>query len=101
MANKIKDFDGGPWALMVMQEMCEVVGIDINTINFGNPNWPEKHSWTIEQHDAFKSWLISLWRRNLMAREELLADPDNYSSDYLSTAADKFLEISGWKIKDE
>lgn len=41
----------------ILSKMCETIGIKYEDVNFEEPNWYQKHSWTSEQENEFKKWL--------------------------------------------
>ena len=41
----------------VIHRMCNLVGADPETIDFAEPQWFLRHSWTQAGQDAFSRWL--------------------------------------------
>ncbi len=94
--NKFKDF---PYLKRIMKEMCKRVGADFNKMNFKKQDWFLEYSWTKENEEKFKKWLMNFLYKNRKAREEILEFPSK-NKNKLKNAINMFLFSYGWKLKE-
>ncbi len=65
---------GGRFTQQVLEKMFEVVGRVWSPEITGTPDWFMKTSWTAEQHDAFRDWIVKegmrmRWRKSKALKE--------------------------------
>jgi len=82
----------------VLKEMCKLVKVDYNKINFHKPNWFLKYSWDNKTEDKFKKWMIKYLSTNKKAREEIMNLPIKDIKSIKRTV-DYFILNHGWKYK--
>lgn len=80
----------------VLQEMCNRVGADFNSIDFSDEQWYNKYEWTIQECKQYKEWLSDYLYNNAKARRELSSCSlkKRYYTDRL---ANEFVFMYGWK----
>jgi hypothetical protein len=83
-----------------LTKMCEVVGADYTSIDFKSKDWFLKYSWTTEQENEFKNWLINYLKKSREARNSLMEWPHIKDNHNLQKFADSFVFNYGWKVKD-
>ena len=77
--------------------MCEFVGVDFDTINFKDEDWYLQQSWTAEQEEEFRLWMIGYLKRNKKARVVLYGN----SVLNLEKQVNSFIFNYGWKKDNE
>lgn len=82
---------------IVLKEMCDRVGADVESVDFKEHGWYFKHSWTQEEEEEFVQWLADKLK-NKEFRNSLLKFPSLYrmKSGRLK-AAKEFVMFYGWK----
>jgi hypothetical protein len=68
----------------VVQEMCNRVGANYNSIDFEEPNWYLQYSWTKEEEQSFQDWLVNYLRKK------------GYPKKWAEKDASIFLLHCGW-----
>lgn len=81
----------------ILKKMCEVAGVDYKSVDFKDDFWFTEHTWTQQQEDAFKRWLIDYLNNNSEARKEILAFP-NWKGQ-VEKAVNMFVFQYGWTTK--
>ncbi len=84
---------------IILKEMCDVIDVDMNSVNFDEDKWYSKHSWTEEQEKKFNKWLYKYLRDNLEARKELMNFPSKTKKNLNQMVALINL-MWGWKTKE-
>ena len=90
--------DLSPALQEIMREMCRRVGADPEEINFKEPYWFHKYTWTSKEEEDFINWLTDRLAQNKEWREELLEIPTK-NRKLLKQAARMFALNYGWKIE--
>jgi len=80
---------------IIMEEMCNRVGVYFDDIDFKEDRWYQKYSWSEKEEESFKEWLLNYLLKNKEAREELLSFK---SKTGIKKAVDQFMLGYGWKI---
>lgn len=73
----------------MLKEMCKRVKTDFKTIDFKEPEWFYKYSWTEKEQDTFQDWLVKYLLRHKIS-------PIKISAEKL---AKWFILDYGWKLK--
>ena len=81
----------------ILQEMCKRVNANYDEINFQEDNWYHKYSWTLEEENEFKKWLINYFNNNKSAFKVMCKFP---SITKIEKLVDEFIFQYGWKLKD-
>lgn len=86
----------------ILWNMCKRVDMSkkkFGSFDFRKPSWFHQYSWTEEEEEDFKQWLIRYLREHEEARYDLLRI---FSSDkrFLQKVANEFAMNYGWKIKE-
>lgn len=69
---KERDFSKfGPQMIIILTEMCNVVGIPLKCMPIENDRWFMEFSWTAEQEAGFEKWLTNHFHTNREARKEI------------------------------
>ena len=76
-----------------------MVGVKAKDIDFKASNWFWEHTWTAEQEQEFRAWLINYLKTTPAARRELMRFPSLQGKRDLERFADLFLLNYGWKTK--
>lgn len=88
----------GEHTTIILKEMCSRVGADYNRLPLEDreSHWYDLFTWTKEQEEEYKLWLIDYLYNNAKARKEVMA----YSSKtkaHCRKCAETFLSWYGWK----
>ena len=83
----------------VLEEMCKRVGANYNSIDFKEPGWYNKYSWTQEEEAEFIRWLADKLMTDKNIRKELLANPEHLTYGKAERAAKEFILQFGWLDK--
>ena len=62
----------GEHTVVILKEMCKRVGVDYDKVNFSDPRWYQKHTWTVEMEKEFEKWMIDYLYNHKAARNELM-----------------------------
>lgn len=90
----------GKHLTIILTEMCKRVNVKFEDVDFKEKEWFMKHSWTEEEQDDFKKWLVDYWYSNKEARKEMLSSGGiRRTKKKLKDIAAWFLLDYGWKIK--
>jgi len=84
----------------VMKEMCKRVNADWSNINPKEKDWFMQYSWTEEEQDKFKEWMINYLYKSAEAREEIM-EVAIKNKEIISKLVSMFLLNYGWTIKNE
>ena len=79
----------------VLSNMCNVIGIKFEDVNFDKEDWFEDYSWTMQQEADFIIWLTNILLKEDHIRESLLAHPEKDFAICLE-AAQTFIALYGW-----
>jgi len=93
----LKKFKGLKHTEKIIRKMCNVVGADINKIDFTKPDWYTKYKWSEEEQEKFTTWLSEYLYDNSEARKELMAMPIK-DKKTTNGAARIFMLNYGWKL---
>ena len=80
---------------IILKKMFSMVKADYSKFK-NEPNWFMKRSWTEEQQNKFRQWLIDYMTKNSEARQELMSIR---SKKFVNKFVDEFIFNYGWKIK--
>lgn len=83
---------------IILKEMCKRVGVKFDDIDFDDPEWYMKHSWTTKEMDDFIQWLADYLYNNTEARKEVMRIPKRTKKD-TKKVAQFFVFDYGWKQK--
>lgn len=83
----------------VFREMCKRVGADWKKINPKKPDWFLEYSWTEEEQNNFKEWMIDYLYNNSEAREEIM-EVAIKNKEIIKKLSTMFVFNYGWRIKD-
>lgn len=96
------DLEKNPELKQVMTKMCEIIGIEIGSVDFDNPLWYDTHSWTVDQEMEFLFWLVELLIDDESVRTSLLEEPENCDMESCMYAGSYFISMYGWNtIEDD
>lgn len=79
----------------ILYEMCQRVGADYHSIDFQEPDWYAKHTWTVFEENSYKVWLFEYLRDNKEARKELMRFPTTKKIEIEKTV-DFFVSMYGF-----
>ena len=85
---------------IILKEMCKRVNADFSKLDFKSTDWFWQYTWSKEQEDDFRDWLIEFFKTNKQARKELLSTNSSKVKN-LKKAADEFVWVYGWKVKEK
>ena len=94
------DEQQNPYLVKILKQMCEVISVDYDTVDFKEDGWYHKHTWTVEEEDNFLIWLAGQFYNNDDMREELLMDPEK-SLENCFTAAVHFMANFAWDTAED
>jgi hypothetical protein len=84
----------------VMKVMCSVVKAPFTKMNFKKSGWFRSYSWTEEQREDFKGWLIHHLYTSKEAREYFMEFPIKNKTK-IKMVVEWFLLDFGWMTKKE
>jgi hypothetical protein len=84
---------------IILEKMFDSVGVIFTEDFCKTPNWFMKYSWTREQEDTFRKWLIEYLYQDIEARKELMSYAYKNKKS-CERAANEFLFNYGWKYRD-
>ena len=87
-----------PYTYKVLTKMCDIINIPIP--NFEEPDWFLKHTWTEEEQEIFKEWLIQELKNNRGLRFEISRYPHLTSKSIIERLANDFIFNYGWKTNE-
>lgn len=79
--------------------MCRRVGAPYENMDFQEPEWFRKYSWTEEEQDDFKEWLVENIMNDKKVRKDFLIVNRRPPKKVVQEAASWFLFNHGWKLK--
>lgn len=84
-------------ARIIIEKMCNMVGITSDDIDFSDPNWNRVYTWTTEQRDFYERWLVAYAKRH---PESILVI--NKLGRFIPRIKSVriFINEKGWKIKE-
>jgi len=80
----------------VLKKMCKLVGTDYDEIDFKKKDWYLDHTWSEEDQEKFRQWIIRYLKGNRSARYELMRVPSRHNK-FLEGFASGFILNYGWK----
>lgn len=80
--------------------MCQMVGADVKKIDFAKENWFLEYSWTEDQQEDFKNWIIEFFTRDKKRLKGFAAFPSlaGRNKKELEKTANWFIFDYGWKV---
>lgn len=99
MKEKVKYTDFDEHIQEVLSKMCEMVGTKIEDIDFNDEEWYYTHTWTDNQQEEFKKWLVDYLHKKHSARK-LLTMVRTKDKKLLEKAASSFIFNYGWKVNN-
>jgi hypothetical protein len=83
---------------IILTEMCNIVNVDYNSIDFHNNDdlYFMKYSWTNEEQESFKQWMIKLFKENKHYYKAFTQYPRILK---IEKAVNFFVDNHGWKTK--
>ena len=79
--------------------MCESVGVDFDTFDFDQENWYWQHTWTTDEENRFKQWLVHEIYNNTKLRKATMHFPiRNFKN--IEMAVEMFMLNYGWRVSD-
>jgi hypothetical protein len=87
----------------VLTKMCDMVGVNVNKIDFKKPQWFWKHTWTKNQEKEFKKWFVNYLYRRADRQREIFDMYGYYSCPKyrLKEYVDGFIFQFGWRTETE
>lgn len=92
-----KDF---PQLKKVMQKQCEFAGLKFEDVDFTQPEWFSKYTWTVEDEEDFRAWFLSELKSNKKMRDELFSKVVT-NMKLLKKAVNMFILTYGFKLKEK
>ena len=74
----------------VITKMCEVIGVKYDDVDFTNHRWFLEYSWTREEEEEFRDWLITLIEKTTIDTRH-----------YAEVQANFFILNYGWATKEK
>jgi hypothetical protein len=87
-----------PHMQKLLRKMCEMVNTDVNKINFMEPSWYMKNSWTDEQQKEYEDWMADYLYNTTSARKEIMSFPRK-NKKRCRDVAHHFAMWYGWKTE--
>jgi hypothetical protein len=81
----------------VLKKLCKMVGAKYSDIDFKEPQWFMKHTWTREKENIFMKWMVDYLHGNTKARKEITTCGKNKRC--IEQAVEWFLFNYGWKYE--
>jgi len=79
----------------ILTEMCNRVDAPIEIVN-SSEDWYLKYSWSEEEENNFKNWLIGYFKKNKKAQRELYGSV--FTGRKLEKAVEMFVCDYGWTV---
>lgn len=80
----------------ILKEQCKRVGADFNKLDFSKEDWFEKYTWTEEEENNFKQWMMNYLKENKDARQDLMRVPST-NPIIIRGFTTSFILFCGWK----
>jgi len=100
-----REYNTLPYIITIISEivvkLCTYVDADPKTINFIDDEWFMQYSWTTNDEEDFKKWLLKKVKNSEEWRVELLRDRSMKKTKYLKKFTEEFVMNYGWKIRNE
>ena len=99
-----------PYLIEILKEMCKRVNANYDEIDFKINSWVDDEgifhtndyyhlfSWTKDEEDSFKKWMIDYLYNNKQARKEFMSFPKK-NKKRIAACVDEFLWNHGWKLE--
>ena len=84
---------------IILSEMCNKVGTNLDEIDVTEDFWFTKHTWTTQEEDDFKEWMLKFITGNYPLFKETFVNPKS-NKKRLKRQIDQFLWNYGWKYKE-
>lgn len=85
---------------LVMREMCRRVDLPYESVDFKEPGWFMRNSWSVDEEKAFTNWLTEVLHKNQHVREGFTDHDINTKKD-CRLLATSFVLTYGWTTNDE
>jgi len=95
----LEKFEGLKHTQKIMTKMCEVVGANVEEIDFKSALWFTRYNWSEKDQENFTNWLSEYLMNSGEARRELMAIPKK-SKRMTDGVARNFVFNYGWKLND-
>ena len=86
-----------PELTRVLSHMCSMIGVNYDDVDFDDPVWYWKHTWTEEKEDEFVDWLADLLYKDTKMRKAILRFPSK-DKKRCKAGARFFASMYGWKL---
>ena len=86
--------------VIILKEMCKRVGVDYDKVYFYKDGWYSEHTWTEEEYDDFRKWLLDYLYNSTEARKQIMTFPYT-TKKQIKKAVDMFGLQYGWKFTRE
>jgi hypothetical protein len=88
----------------ILKTMCGIINVDVNDIDFNEPDWQDKHRWTFANEVAFQNWLINYLQDNPSAIKELvvldsMGGDKRWIHNVEQRVAKRFTLFYGWALE--
>lgn len=81
----------------LFEEMCKVVNVDPETIDFKEKQWYLSYEWTRSQEQQYKKWFIDYIMGDKERLRNLKGNIFKRSKKHIEKMADEFLLCYGWR----
>ena len=78
------------WLDEILTKQFEMVGLEYKPTLVTHDGWFLEYTWTDEQQNAFKSWLVAYFRKKT-----------RFSKEYCERQAAWFILHCGWKLNND
>ena len=83
----------------VLKELCSRVNIRFEDVDFSNPEWFMERTWTSEEQENFRQWLVNELLTNKDVRQSLYGKSTKIPKNIAERIAGMFILNYGWKCK--
>lgn len=87
-----------PYLFGIVKKQCEFANVNFDSIDFNEDLWQDKYTWTNEQQNEFKKWLVKFLKDTSKARKEIMAFPSSKTIKVLNSVVEEFVLQYGFKI---
>ncbi|SRR5258708_9270161 len=88
----------------ILTHMCEMIGVDPNEVDFKSQSWFTEHTWSENQQDEFRQWLIdyfSVKKEGKRRLRDIARFPSLMNKQEINKLTGMFLLDYGWRCKYE
>lgn len=81
----------------ILSEMCKRVGVAPDEIDFSEPQWFMKYTWTREEQEEYKKWLMDYFVLNKKSIGEISKFPRLFNKKSAEKLANEVIFNYGWR----